>query len=301
MSSDSQRERQPSPGFFRRTISVVTISGIILLATRLLLAPIQSIRGASLDSLSWFRIGNVSEHVHAVSACMFFALAIGAILARKGSESHRLFGKIALSILLVMCFSAAALLLLISIEAPSNIYHSVAMINDNSIILLLLLMSVFYGGISGYRWVALAQDKLDLDWAFGVFALMISLLSFAMFPVVAYIHPLTSADKGFPMTPVAAGLLLIIQAVSMLYFAVNDLQGCKQDVKSQSDRLDRHVFRVMLAVGASFTAIVIIHLGPLIATNKALVPLLYIVPPAIFVAFTLLMRQGFKTSHGHSG
>jgi len=300
MSLDLQRGRQLSPGFVRRTISVVTISGIILLATRLLLAPMQSIRGSNLDSLSWFRIGNVSEHVHAVSACMFFALAIGAILARKGSESHRLFGKIALGILLVMCISAAALLLLISIEAPGNIYHSVVMINENSIILLLLLMSVFYGGMSGYRWVALAQDKLDLDWAFGVFALMISLLSFAMFPVVTFIKPLISANIGFPMTPVAAGIMLISQAILMLYFAVNDFQGCNQDVKSQSDRLDRHVFRVMLAAGSSFTAIFIIHLGPLIATNKTLVPLLYIVPPAIFFAYTLLMRQGFKASQGHS-
>jgi hypothetical protein len=231
---------------------------------------------------------------------MFFALAIGAILARKGSESHRLFGKIALGILLVMCISAAALLLLISIEAPGNIYHSVVMINENSIILLLLLMSVFYGGMSGYRWVALAQDKLDLDWAFGVFALMISLLSFAMFPVVTFIKPLISANTGFPMTPVAAGIMLISQAILMLYFAVNDFQGCNQDVKSQSDRLDRHVFRVMLATGSSFTAIFIIHLGPLIATNKTLVPLLYIVPPAIFFAYTLLMRQGFKASQGHS-
>ena len=260
----------------------------------------QSIRGSNLDSLSWFRIGNVSEHVHAVSACMSFVLVIGAILARKGSESHRLFGKIALGILLVMCISAAALLLLISIEAPGNIYHSVVMINENSIILLLLLMSVFYGGMSGYRWVALAQDKLDLDWAFGVFALMISLLSFAMFPVVTFIKPLISANIGFPMTPVAAGIMLISQAILMLYFAVNDFQGCNQDVKSQSERLDRHVFRVMLAAGASFTAIFIIHLGPLIATNKVLVPLLYIVPPAIFSAFTLLMRQGFKASQGHS-
>ena len=109
-----------------------------------------------------------------------------------------------------------------------------------------------------------------------------------------------SANTGFPMTPVAAGIMLISQAILMLYFAVNDFQGCNQDVKSQSDRLDRHVFRVMLAAGSSFTAIFIIHLGPLIATNKTLVPLLYIVPPAIFFAYTLLMRQGFKASQGHS-
>jgi hypothetical protein len=288
-------EKQAKPGFTRTTISITAIAGIILLATRILLAPVQSIR-SNLDSLTWFRHSEVSEHVHAVSACIFFALAMGAVLAKKGSESHRLFGKIAIGALLIACLSASALLLLISIEAPGNSYHSIVMINENSGILLLLLMSGLYGGLSGYRWAALAQDKLDLDWAFGVFALMTALLGFALFPVVAFMKPLTSSNIGFPLTPLAAGVMLIGQSTLMLYFAVNDFQGCNQDVKSPSDRLDRHAFRVMLAAGAGFTAIFIVHLGPLIATNAALVPLLYIVPPGFFGAFTLLLRQRFQAS-----
>ena len=291
--ADRPSERKLNSGLTKTTISITAISGVILLAIRILIAPVQSIR-SNLDSLSWFRHGAISEHVHAVSACVFFALAMGAILAKKGSESHRLFGKIAVGALLIACISASALLLLISIEAPGNRYHSIVMINENSGILLLLLMSGFYGGISGYRWAALAQDKLDLDWASGVFALITAMLGFALFPVVAFMKPLTSSNIGFPLTPFAAGVMLIGQSTLMLYFAVNDFQGCNQDVKSPGDKLDRHAFRVMLAAGAGFTAIFIVHLGPLVATNEALVPLLYIVPPAIFGAFTLLIRERFK-------
>ena len=91
-------------------------------ALRLILSPVQRIE-ATVNLQTWILYGSISEHIHAIAACVFLVLSIGSIVARKASKSHRLFGKLAILSLVIACISAAVLLGYLAIQ-DTDIYVS---------------------------------------------------------------------------------------------------------------------------------------------------------------------------------
>ena len=271
---------------------------LLAAATRIILSPVQQIE-ATVNLRTWILYGSISEHIHAISACIFLVLSACAIAAKKASKAHRLFGKLSVTTLIVACISASILLAYLAIQDTGNMYNSLIARNENMSIFLMLLLTGVYGGLAGYRWAAFSHDKHDIDIIFGLIAISISLLGIAMTPLVAFIAPLnTLNDAGFPLTPFMAGLLLICQSLLMLFFGVDDLSSFHSGQISYPQRIKKHVYRVMTAAGAAVTAVFIVHLGPLIAHNSNLLWSLYIIPPTGFAVLSLFVMSKYQISRG---
>lgn len=279
-----------------KLIAIFGILSLLILGVRLILAPVQEVQ-AGVDIAAWLRFTQISEHIHALSACIFLALSVGAIITRKGSENHKIYGKLGFLTLLLGLLSAAALLIYLTIEDPSGgIYTSRVMIYENNSILFTLLISGSYGGITGYRWAALPQPKLDLDLVSGGCAILGSIFSIALIPFVVILDPITAGNVGFPLTPFTAGLLLAGQGALLGYFGYDDISGFYGKKAGKTERVIKHTYRIMIAVGAAFTAIGIVHLGPVFINYPNLVWLLYFVPPSIIVALTISLKINYITS-----
>ncbi len=279
-----------------RTLIIGLLCLSLAIATRLVLSPVQQIE-ATVDLQTWIFYGSTSEHIHAITACIFLVLSTCAIIAKKTSKAHRLFGKLAITTLLITCVSAAVLLGYLAIQSSGNMFNSIVARNENMAIFLMLLSTGIYGGLAGYRWTAFSQSKHDIDVAFGFMAITISLLGIAMAPLVAFINPLnTTNDTGFPLTPFMAGFLLISQSVLMLSFGIDDLHSFHSGQISYQQRIAKHVYRVMTAAGAAVTAVFIVHLGPAFADNDQLLWALYIIPPTIFALLTSFILSKHRLS-----
>lgn len=264
---------------------------IVTLATRLIWVPIQKIR-SGVDINAWIHMAETSEHVHALSACVFAVLAVGAIVHRKGGKPHRLFGKTSILALFFAIISAAILLVYVSIENNSaGIYTNRTAIYENNAILLTLLLAGAYGGFTGYRWAVLHQLKLDVDLACGWAAILSSLLSICLVPIVTIVDPISTTNAGFPLTPVTAGFLLAGQGALLGYFGYDDLRFYYSVKQNESERITKHTYRIMTTVGAALTAIGIVHLGPIALLFPNMTWLLYTVPPSLIFALTLLLKQ----------
>ena len=109
-----------------RALTVILSSGLVMVpptrnllvgllclslaaATRLVLSPVQQIE-ATVNLRTWILYGSISEHIHAIAACIFLVLSVCAIVAKKASRAHRLFGKLSIATLIIACISAAILL-----------------------------------------------------------------------------------------------------------------------------------------------------------------------------------------------
>ena len=271
---------------------------LLAAATRIILSPVQQIK-ATVNLQTWILYGSISEHIHAISACIFLVLSVGAIASIKGSKVHRLFRKLSIITLIVACISASILLAYLAIQDTGNMYNSLTSRNENMSIFLILLLTGVYGGLGGYRWAAFTQNKHDIDIVLGLIALSIALLGIAMTPLVAFIAPLnTLNDAGFPLTPFMAGLLLISQSFLMLLFGIYDLNSFHSGQISYPQRVSKHAYRVMTASGAAVTAVFIVHLGPLIAHNSNFLWILYIIPPTGFAALSLFVMSKYRISRG---
>ena len=265
-------------------------------ATRLVLSPVQPIE-ATVNLRTWILYGSISEHIHAIAACIFLVLSVCAIVAKKASKAHRLFGKLSIATLLVACVSAAVLLGYLAIQDTGNMYNTILARNENMAIFLMLLLVGIYGGLAGYRWTAFSQSRHDIDAFFGLIAIAVSLLGIVMTPLVTFFAPLnTMNDAGFPLTPFMAGLLLVAQSFLMLFFGIDDFNSFFSGHVSRTQRIAKHAYRVMTASGAAVTAVFIVHLGPLIARNPDLLWTLYIIPPTGFALLSLLLLSRYRLS-----
>ena len=281
--------------FQGKLIAIIAILGLLILGTRLILAPVQEVK-AGVDIATWLRLTQISEHIHALSACIFVALSAGAIITKKGSENHKIYGKIGILILFLALLSAAVLLIYLAIEDPFGSYASRAMIYENSSILFTLLLTGSYGGITGYRWAAFPQPKLDLDLVCGGYAILGSIFSIALIPFAVFIDPITAGNAGFPLTPFTAGLLLSGQSALLGYFGYDDIRGFFGKNTSKTERVIKHSYRTMITVGAAFTAIGIVHLGPIFIHYPNLVWLLYFAPPSAIAVLTIYLKVNYMTS-----
>ena len=290
-----QNSEKTNNNFPKKLIAIIAILGLLILGIRLILAPVQEVQ-ASVDIAAWLKFSQISEHIHALSACTFLALSVGAIITRKGSENHKIYGKLGLLALLLGLLSSAILLIDLTIEDPSGVYTSRVMINENNSILFTLLITGSYGGMTGYRWAALPQPKLDLDLVSGGFAILGSIFSIALIPFVVILDPITAGDVGFPLTPFSAGLLLAGESVLLGTFGYNDITGFYGKKASKTERVIKHAYRTMITVGAAFAAIGIVHLGPVFVNYPNLVWLLYFVPPSIIVALTIYLKVNYIAS-----
>ena len=290
-----QNSEKTNNNFPKKLIAIIAILGLLILGIRLILAPVQEVQ-AGVDIAAWLKFSQISEHIHALSACTFLALSVGAIITRKGSENHKIYGKLGLLALLLGLLSSAILLIDLTIEDPSGVYTSRVMINENNSILFTLLITGSYGGMTGYRWAALPQPKLDLDLVSGGFAILGSIFSIALIPFVVILDPITAGDVGFPLTPFSAGLLLAGESVLLGTFGYNDISGFYGKKASKTERVIKHAYRTMITVGAAFAAISIVHLGPVFVNYPNLVWLLYFVPPSIIVALTIYLKVNYIAS-----
>ena len=281
--------------FQGKLIASIAILGLLILGTRLILAPVQEVQ-VGVDIATWLILTQTSEHIHALSACVFLALSVGAILTKKGSVNHRIYGKIGILILFLAMLSAAVLLICLAIEDPSGAYASPVLVYENSSILFTLLITGIYGGMTGYRWAAFPQPKIDLDLVSGGYAILGSIFSIALIPFVVIIDPITVGTAGFPLTPFTSGLLLVGQSGLLGYFGYDDIRSFYGKKAGKTERVIKHAYRIMLTVGAAFTAIGIVHLGPVFINYPNLVWLLYFVPPSIIVVLTIYSRVNYMSS-----
>ncbi len=278
-----------------RLISVIGILALVILGTRLILAPLQEVP-SSVDTGIYMKLSQISEHIHALSACIFVVLSIGAIATKKGAEKHRIYGKLGVLLVFLALLSAAVLLLYLVIQNPSGVYSTRVMINENSALLFTVLASGSYGALTGYRWAAFPQPKLDLDLVSGVFAILGSIFGIALIPFAVFIDPMNVQDIGFPLTPFAAGLLLSGQSALLGYFGYDDIRGFFGKNISKTERVVKHTYRIMSTVGGTITAVAIIHLGPVIINYPSLVWLLYLVPPSAIFALTIYLKKSYLSA-----
>ena len=95
---------------------------------------------------------------------------------------------------------------------------------ENISVLLIFLVGGFYGIATGYRWSVLPQPKLDIDWALGILALIISLFCMALIPFAGFIYPIVKIslerNVGTPFT-----VVVLLAGLSGLfgYFGYDDL------------------------------------------------------------------------------
>ena len=281
--------------FQGKLIAIIAILGSLMLGARLILAPVQKVK-AGVDIAAWLRLTQISEHIHALSACIFLVLSVGAILTKKGSGSHRIYGKLGILIMFLALLSAAVLLMYLTIEDPSGAYASHLLVYENSSILFTLLITGVYGGMTGYRWAAFPQPKLDLDLVSGGFAIFGSIFSIALIPFVVIIDPITVGTAGFPLTPFTSGMLLAAQSGLLGYFGYDDIRGFYGKKAGKTERVIKHAYRIMVTVGAAFTAVGIVHLGPVFIDYPNFVWLLYFVPPSIIVVLTIYARVNYMSA-----
>ena len=282
----------------KKTILAITAFGVFVFGVRLIWVPVSPVLWGA-DMTKWLLYSSISGHIHAVSACIFVVLALAAILARKGAESHRIFGKIGV-LAFVLCLLFAGILLAYSAIATGlgpditpTLRNSAIQVRENISVLLIFLVGGFYGIATGYRWSVLPQQKLDVDWALGMLALIISLFCMALIPFAGFIYPIVkiSIERNVG-TPFSVVVLLAGLSSLYGYFAYDDLTTYYRNaVIPFRVRVEKHIYRIMVAVGLSFAAVSLIHLGKI--TAEGLGWLLYFAPPTITTLLTFYLRKKY--------
>ena len=282
----------------KRTILALSAFGALVFGVRLIWVPVSPVLWGT-DMKKWLLYSSISGHIHAVSACVFVVLAFAAILARKGAESHRLFGKIG-ALTFVICLLFAGILLAYSAIATGlgpgitpTLRNSAVQVRENISVLLIFLVGGFYGITTGYRWSVLRQPKLDIDWALGILALIISVFCMALIPFAGFIYPIVKISMERNVgTPFSVVVLLAGLASLFGYFGFDDLTTYYRNKAIPfTVRVEKHIYRIMVAVGLSFAAVSLIHLGKI--TAMGLGWLLYFPPPTITTLLTFYLRKKY--------
>lgn len=287
-----------SSPLIKRVIFAISAFGVFVFAVRLIWVPVSPVLWGA-DMKKWLLYSGISGHIHAVSACVFVVLALAAILARKGAQSHRVFGKLGV-LAFVLCLLFASILLAYSAIATGlgpdiapTLRNSAVQVRENISVLLIFLVGGFYGIATGYRWSVLQQPRLDVDWALGILALIISLFCMALIPFAGFIYPIVKIslerNVGTPFT-----VVVLLAGLSCLfgYFGYDDLTTYYRNTAVPFGvRVEKHIYRIMVAVGLSFSAVSLIHLGRI--TAEGLGWLLYFAPPVITTLLTFYLRKKY--------
>ena len=287
-----------SSPLLKRAIFAISACGALVFGVRLIWVPVSPVLWGA-DMKKWLLYSGISGHIHAVSACVFVVLALAAILARKGTESHRVFGKLGV-LVFVLCLLFAGILLAYSAIATGlgpdiipTLRNSAVQVRENISVLLIFLVGGFYGITTGYRWSVLPMPKLDIDWALGILALIISLFCVGLIPFAGFIYPIVKIsierNVGTPFTVV---VLLVGLSGLFGYFGYDDLTTYYRNTTVPFRvRVEKHIYRIMVAVGLSFSAVSLIHLGRI--TAEGLGWLLYFAPPVITTLLTFYLRKKY--------
>ena len=285
----------------KKAILAISAFGVLVFGVRLIWVPVSPVLWGT-DMKKWLLYSSISGHIHAVSACVFVVLALAAILARKGAESHRIFGKIGVLAFVIGLLFAGILLAYSAIatglgpDITPTLANAAVQVRENLSVLLIFLVGGFYGISTGYRWSVLPQPKLDIDWALGILALMISLFCMALIPFAGFIYPIVkiSLERNVG-TPFSVVVLLAGLSSLFGYFGYDDLMTYYRNAAIPFRvRVEKHIYRIMVAVGLSFAAVCLIHLGKI--TAEGLGWLLYFAPPTMTTLLTFYLRKKYLDS-----
>ena len=230
--------------------------------------------------------------IHIISGCLALVFGIIAAFTRKGGKQHRLSGKIGVAFALTMLIPAFILLVLVNILPIAGHISNQKDVRD---LLLLIFLGVTYSALQGYRWAINDKAKIDSDLLWIGIASFISL--FSLYNVVddSLIHPFYSDNLNLPMNPATATILTMAIAGIFAYFAIDDIRTYLSNKVTTSERILKHTFRIMNAIGGMVTALSINNLGRVFVENDWNPLPVYVVPPTLFAALTLILAQRVKT------
>jgi hypothetical protein len=282
----------------KKTVLATSVLGAFALGVRLLWVPVSPVYWGT-DMKKWLLYSSVSAHIHAISACIFVVLALSAFLSKKGGESHRIFGKIGVLAFILCLLFAGILLTYLAIATglgpniSPTMPNSAVQVGENISVLLVFLIGGFYGIATGYRWSVLSQPRLDLDWIFGILAWVVSIFSLVLVPFVGFFFPIVkiSLERNVG-TPASAVVLLTALSGLFAYFGYDDLRTyyCNKGVPFRV-RVEKHIYRIMVATGLALNAIFLVHLGK--ATASGLGWTLYLAPAIIIMLLTFYLKKNY--------
>lgn len=240
----------------------------------------------------------ISLSTHITTGLLAIPLGVVAIFTRKGGGSHRLSGKLSLGLMALLLISAFALLILNGvIPLPSSYSYR----KDLLRMLGILFLASIYPVIQGYRWAISHKPKLDTDIPMSLLSLFTAIMAFINIPIDVFFKPFHSTDVNFLMTPLTAALLLSAVGGASAYFFIDDLKTYCRNKVSREERILKHIYRTMLALGAVATAVTIVTLAPVLSRHNWIVWPAYIAPPAIFAIpsayFAFSLRKTAPTNH----
>ena len=252
-----------------------------MLAMFLALVAQQIVTG--FPALGWHSLA-----IHIIAGCLALVFGFIATFTRKGGRRHRLAGKIGVGLALTMLIPAFILLVLVNILPIAGHISYQSDVRD---LLLLIFLGVTYSTLQGYRWAVNKKPKIDSDILWIAVAVFISL--FAMYNVIddLIIHPFYSDNLNLPMNPATATILTASISAIFAYFAIDDIRsfvGCKV---TSSERILKHTYRIMNAVGGMVTALSINNLGRIFVENDWNPLPVYVVPPTLFASLTVILAR----------
>jgi hypothetical protein len=115
----------------------------------------------------------------------------------------------------------------------------------------------------------------------------------ALIPFAGFIYPIVkiSLERNVG-TPFSVVVLLTGLSGLYGYFGYDDLTTYyRNTVIPFRVRVEKHIYRTMVAVGLSFAAVSLIHLGKI--TAEGLGWLLYFAPPTITTLLTFYLRKKY--------
>ena len=237
------------------------------------------------DSL---RLGKASAAIHLTAGCLALVFGLIATFTRKGAGRHRLAGKIGVGLLLVVVSTAFVLLILLDVlPMPGNISYK----QDAVDLLALLFLTGTYTTLQGYRWAVNHKPKLDSDVVLMGMAAFISIFSFYNAIADLVLFPYTSTDKALPMNPMTATMITFAIGGLFAYFSYDDIKTYLKGKVTPQERVLKHTYRIMAAVGGVFMAVAITNLGPIFVTNNWNPLPVYLVPPTLFGGMTMYLAN----------
>ena len=238
------------------------------------------------------QLGRASATIHLTAGCLALVFGIIATFTRKGAGRHRLAGKIGVGLLLIVVATAFVLLILLDVlPMPGNISYK----QDAVDLLALLFLTGTYSTLQGYRWAVNHKPKLDSDVVLAGMAAYISIFSFYNAIADLVLYPYISTDKALPMNPITATMITFAIGGLFAYFTYDDIKTYVKGKVTPQERVLKHTYRIMAALGGVFAAVSITNLGPIFVAHSWNPMPVYIVPPTIFGALTMYLANRVKT------
>ena len=160
--------------------------------------------------------------------------------------------------------------------------------------LTLVFLTGTYSILQGYRWAVNHKPKLDSDIVFMGMAAFLSIFSFYNAVVDLYLFPYTSTDKSLPMSPITATMITFAIGGLFVYFTYDDIKTYLKGKVTPQERVLKHTYRIMTALGGVFTAVAVTNFGAILVTNNWNPWPVYIVPPTICGGLTMYLANRVK-------